>query len=388
MHRNACVLLLVILTQVASHAAIRVELDGSGDYTDIQEAVDAAADGDTILIGPGRWDDMYLYTPPAGGWTDSVIVAINYKDLTLIGSGIGATIIGPTSPPSWGYSGPAGITTGTDNMLSVSNLSVVNMSVGIDAENTSFALSNVEVESCRIGTAVYSINMARIENSRFNMNEDIAILGGARASGIFVRVCEFNDTHDVHIDLQNIENVMIENSTFLGGAGSVQFDGASCQGVVQDCTFHSNVGPHISVVGHSQMTLNRCRLSGGRNLIAIRNGSRLTGEDNLLLGTDFEGGGSATVVVQIATLDLHNSHILRGDAPYSIRFFDYPAVPWYFQNLQNNYWGTTELDSIRAWITSNTDEPEFGTRLLLEPFFDQPIPNEPRSVSEIKRKFR
>ena len=31
-----------------------VELDGSGDFTVIQDAVDAAADGDTIFIGPGH----------------------------------------------------------------------------------------------------------------------------------------------------------------------------------------------------------------------------------------------------------------------------------------------------------------------------------------------
>ena len=32
----------------------RVEKDGSGDFTVIQDAVDAAAAGDTIRIGPGR----------------------------------------------------------------------------------------------------------------------------------------------------------------------------------------------------------------------------------------------------------------------------------------------------------------------------------------------
>ena len=35
-----------------------VELDGSGDFTVIQDAVDAAADGDTIFIGPGHHTAM------------------------------------------------------------------------------------------------------------------------------------------------------------------------------------------------------------------------------------------------------------------------------------------------------------------------------------------
>jgi len=33
----------------------RVEKDGSGDFAVIQNAVDAAAPGDTVVVGPGRY---------------------------------------------------------------------------------------------------------------------------------------------------------------------------------------------------------------------------------------------------------------------------------------------------------------------------------------------
>ena len=51
---------LVTLSLWATVAAGRtwtVRQDGSGDFQVIQDAVDAASDGDVIDIGPGRWDD-------------------------------------------------------------------------------------------------------------------------------------------------------------------------------------------------------------------------------------------------------------------------------------------------------------------------------------------
>lgn len=45
----------------ASARTWRVEKDGFGDYTTIQPAVDAAAPGDIVLIGPGRYLEQAPY---------------------------------------------------------------------------------------------------------------------------------------------------------------------------------------------------------------------------------------------------------------------------------------------------------------------------------------
>jgi len=68
---------LAMLASVGQAATLRVERDGSGDYATLQPALDAAAAGDTVLIGPGEYTELTnQYLPLAGGWFE---VAGNVK---------------------------------------------------------------------------------------------------------------------------------------------------------------------------------------------------------------------------------------------------------------------------------------------------------------------
>ena len=88
------ILSVLIGASQAGASTIRVERDGSGDFLVIQDAVDAAASGDTILVGPGRYDEGSTVVTP--GWTEFVRVLIPVEDLTIIGAGSDVTIIGPS----------------------------------------------------------------------------------------------------------------------------------------------------------------------------------------------------------------------------------------------------------------------------------------------------
>ncbi len=88
--------LIALVPPSAQSATWTVELDGSGDFLDIQPAVDAAADGDTIMIGPGRFDTFRPFTAP--GWVEEAIVGVTKNDLTFIGSGKDVTIVGTPEP--------------------------------------------------------------------------------------------------------------------------------------------------------------------------------------------------------------------------------------------------------------------------------------------------
>ncbi|MBK9775463.1 MAG: hypothetical protein IPP62_03710 [bacterium] len=54
--------------------------------------MDAAAAGDTIRIGPGRFKNFHAIGLP--GYTDEVIVHVTKPNLTFIGAGRGETRIG------------------------------------------------------------------------------------------------------------------------------------------------------------------------------------------------------------------------------------------------------------------------------------------------------
>jgi len=85
-----------ILNSESVAAVWSVQKDGSGDFVEIIPAVEAASPGDTILLGPGRFETFVEYSNPPY-WTTDVIVPVDKDNLTFIGSGQGVTFIGPES---------------------------------------------------------------------------------------------------------------------------------------------------------------------------------------------------------------------------------------------------------------------------------------------------
>ena len=92
------VLFLLILTVIhltparAPGAVWRVRLDGSGDFSAIAPAVAAASPGDTLLLGPGRFDTFVDLEAPA--WTQPTIIPVLKDSLTFLGAGVDSTFIG------------------------------------------------------------------------------------------------------------------------------------------------------------------------------------------------------------------------------------------------------------------------------------------------------
>jgi hypothetical protein len=70
-----------------SHATWRVNADGSGDVPTIQAAIDTAAVGDTVLVGPGRYTDA---NPTPGGFPANVYL---YKNVILTAAGPADSVI-------------------------------------------------------------------------------------------------------------------------------------------------------------------------------------------------------------------------------------------------------------------------------------------------------
>ena len=96
--KPAWLLVLVVISGVAAPAAgrtWRVEKDGTGDFSVIYEALDDAGAGDTIQIGPGRFEECRL--EPDYVSETYCCAHITTTGLTLIGGGADVTTIGVTA---------------------------------------------------------------------------------------------------------------------------------------------------------------------------------------------------------------------------------------------------------------------------------------------------
>ena len=122
-----------------------VEKDGSGDFTTIQPALDAAAPGDTVLIGPGRFIETHEVVTQ--GWTEDVYAEVSKDSISIIGAGAGVTLIGPEErskqidPQPKGIYGPSASDV---NGCIIENLTVENIRDAI------YWNGGVEVAHCSI----------------------------------------------------------------------------------------------------------------------------------------------------------------------------------------------------------------------------------------------
>ena len=57
MMREKILILMLLLPCLVMAVTLSVKQDGTGDYALIQEAITASADGDTVLVHPGRYYD-------------------------------------------------------------------------------------------------------------------------------------------------------------------------------------------------------------------------------------------------------------------------------------------------------------------------------------------
>ena len=225
---------LLLLFAMAAHATTwRVEKDGTGHSVTIQGAIDMAALGDTVRIGPGRFDDPEEVSCP--GWTREVQVLVDKDNLVLIGSG-SSTIIGQEEwwEESQGYHKGIVASDGWGcYRLTVKNLRVENSGEAIYTSHEGSGNNELRFIDCEIHGSYHSMTLIGdggqilIDGCVFTKTmESGQHLGAWYQSQLTVtnsvfRQWDVTPGSQRHIGLWGVEYATIEHCEFHEGDGGI-----------------------------------------------------------------------------------------------------------------------------------------------------------------------
>lgn len=385
---SLCVLLLVaVAAQQAAGATIRVMKDGSGDFTVIQAALDVAAAGDTILIGPGEYLEHSTVRLPGWSWDIESYANVMVDDLTIIGAGADQTIIGPpVYSGSYSSGSPKVVTYREDGDLTLAAVSLRNSHSGVHSNG------RLLIDDCDF-----------IDNYT-NLSWTPAGSGG------WIRNCQFDvwtPSSPVAIAIRNwggASDILVENCTvrhaltLVDGVQGITFRGCDFSDTqlgmqayggahvfIDQCEFTnlSVSAVELSLGSGSVCEITDSDLAGGQATLAalwpdcrfVVRTSRIVGGAYAALFADTGAGAS-----QVSDCDL-----VKGAGPAVRCGLGGSPVT---HDLRNNYWGTTDEATIRSWIIDHDDNPAIAATVLYSPFAGQSVPAEATSWGELKALFR
>ncbi len=382
-----CKLLLIIVLCAqgcaATAATITVRKDGTGNYAVIQDAVDHAAAGDTILIGPGRYEEKKPYTsyPPVSAekWTFDTYVAVGVSDLTIIGAGSDQTIIGP---PSRLWVNPAEpkiiCALSRVSRLVVEDLTMENVFNGIyrDQRGT-LEVRRCKTRGCAIAITTWSELGTIIEECQFQ-DIDYGVISFYPARNLTVTNCNFVACE---ASFDHTANAVVTDCNFDRYSVGCQFANNS-SGSINSSTFTDQTNVGIAVITGSVVNLVGNRVSGGDVNLRLRTVATVTGWDNV-----FAGGNYATIWSSNGIIDLHGCQILHVAGP-TVKVDAFANPPLRTLDMTNNYWGTDSSATIAGWILDYYDDVRVYAKVQYEPFVGQPVATESRSWGDLKAQFR
>ena len=377
-------ILVVILLALPFSALARtwqVEKDGSGDFRIIQEAVDAAVSGDTIQVGPGRFDDFADFTAPA--WTREVIIGVTKNNLTFIGSGFEETIIGPEvmyEPPGLP---PMGIACIENYFCEFRDLRVENVYNGIYWAHGRVEVSNCTFFGCPNGVYLFNDGGGLVKDSTFvsTFRQHDGIITFSPCRDILVIDCIFSGLGS-GVDFNGTDNAEVSSCQFSCETTAIHF-GQGSEGSASNNTAADPTGLGVWVSSNSSAVLTNNTIFGSFSSLYLDSWAHVSGSGNVFsggpeVGTIFLGGAS--------TATLNGNHILKsGDWAVFLVYYFYELIE---QDLTGNFWGTTDPDSISSWIWDYNDDPTIHSVVNFEPFADGPVPAEEKSFGSIKAMFR
>lgn len=381
------VLCFLLWSSAAESRTWRVEKGGSGDFTVIQDAVDAAASGDTIRVGPGRFADYRTYVYAGNNW--HVYANVLLGSLTIIGSGEGVTFIGADTPGTWGLGANAiGLlfwppNSGHTLHVAAVTFSDTNYGTYVQAGTCAFELCGF----VRVWAGVWALTSGIVRASRFVDVSNTGIFGVNPATWFVVDGCSFLNCHGT-FNFQLVAAVTVAACEIQGCGSTGLFDRSA--GSMRNCEVQGVplTGYGLEVYGPGSYTIADNSFDGGGfNIVLALGASNVVCERNV-----FSGSRDEAVNITGCTPRFRNNHILKHGG-VAVRVGGFMQPPDMTIDMSGNYWGTTSADSISAWIIDGNDPvvppylPIHGF-VNFEPFSSVPVPTEKKSVGNVKAMFR
>lgn len=378
-------LIVGILTLLASAAAAStwsVQRDGTGDFATIQPALDTAADGDTILIGPGEYTEATTVRLPGWAYDIQSYAHLRCDDLTIIGAGADITVIGPPTYQANADGNPAGLS------YSVSGGTLHISDLGIRHSYAMFVLGVLYMERCHFTDNKRGLAWdpsgpgGWVRDSVFEVTEPIFdamsfVIGyGGLGSGIALERCQFGSGSSI----RSVQGIEMRDCSFHG----LGLYGGTHAVIRRSTSSGSNVAISQSQ-GGSVCVVTDCELAGQTAAITIAgdaSGGRFVVENTRLAG----GTLAVAYLGRFAgSCEVRGCDFVRGVGTVISCEANGPSVT---HDLRDNYWGTTDEATIRSWIIDHIDNPNIGATVQYSPFSGQSVPTESTSWGDLKALFR
>lgn len=382
-----CLLVLLLLADMAAAGTITVRKDGTGNFTVLQQALSAAADGDSVLIGPGEFTEMPWVRLPGDSWDVQACGYITANNLTIIGAGADQTFIGPTvySGNNNLYSPKAFVYWGSGN-LSLRDLTVRNCYDGVYVKGTLF----MEQSSClnnHFGVYWQTTGAGGwIRNTRFDATTpqypDAMYIYGS-GSDILIEGCQATGGETL---IKRIRNMTIINSDFSRSAVGISiYDDA--QVFIHQSTV-SNMeafGVKFVIGSGGYCEIHDSDISGSQS--ALDTGGNATNCRFAVYDSRIRGGTIAALYARYrpGACIMRNCDFIKGSGPVVQCGPSYTAVT---HDLTNNYWGTSSTADIQSWIIDKNDDRNIAAAVLYSPFAGQPVPTETTTWGDLKALWR
>ncbi|MBK7190626.1 MAG: right-handed parallel beta-helix repeat-containing protein [bacterium] len=368
-------LFVVILAAPPAESRVwRVEKDGSGDYAVIQDAVDASASGDTIMIGPGRYSEYTDHTYAGNLWHTYVHMVSG--SLTLIGASESATVIGADSAGTWEpWEHAVGILyypAESTGLLVVQNLAVEDVVEGVYAERGGVTISDCTIRRTKYG--VWTHTPGTVHACEFEGIYGTGVITSSPSRDVSVTHCEFRDTRTAFY-FSGVANVTVRENNVVDCENVGYLN--QCSGSVVRNSLSVTTGDGLIVYGPGAYTVADNVFDGGTaNIYFGLGANNAVCERNV-----FRGSRDSAVDVVSCTPRIRGNEIFK-DRGRAVILGGYPQLPDLFVDMTGNYWGTANPDSISAWIVDGHDivSPQIHGFVNFQPFSSVPVPTERTSL--------